>query len=110
MRLLQDMVGNVSVQRVPATMLVRAAGRQWSVPRACIGKDVHVIAMPSGQVRITLDGETVAVHDASAANGPINYAEDHYVEAMSGKSWFGDSDIREAARANLDLLDKLGGE
>ena len=110
MRLLQDMVGNVSVQRVPATMLVRAAGRQWSVPRACIGKDVHVIAMPSGQVRITLDGETVAVHDASAAAGPINYAEDHYVEAMSGKSWFGDSDIREAARANLDLLDKLGGE
>ena len=110
LRALQEMVGNVSVQKVPATMLVRAAGRQWSVPRACIGKKVNVIAMPSGQVRVTLDGEEVAVHDAAAAGGPIVYAEDHYVEAMSGKSWFADSDIREAARANLELLDRLGGE
>lgn len=110
LRLLQEMVGDVSVQTVPATMLVRAAGRQWSVPRACIGKKVSVLAMPSGQVRVTLDGEEVAVHDASAAAGPIVYAEDHYVEAMSGKAWFGDSDIREAARANLELLDRLGGE
>ncbi len=53
LRLLQEMVGNVSVQKVPATMLVRAAGRQWSVPRACIGKTVHVVTMPSGQVRVT---------------------------------------------------------
>ena len=110
LRLLQEMVGRVSVQRVPPTMLVRAAGRQWSVPRACIGRDVHVMAMPSGQVRVALDGETVAVHDASPAAGPINYAEDHYVEALSGKSWFGDADIRDAARANLDLLDRLGGD
>jgi hypothetical protein len=66
--------------------------------------------MPSGQVRVTLDGEEVAVHDASAAAGPIVYAEDHYVEALSGKSWFRDSDIREAARANLELLDRLGGD
>ena len=110
LRMLQEMVGNVSVQTVPATMLVRAAGRQWSVPRACIGKKVNVIAMPSGQVRVTMDGEEVAVHDASAANGPIVYAEDHYVEALSGKSWFQDSDIRDAARANLALLDQLGGE
>ena len=110
LRLLQEMVGNVSVQTVPATMLVRAAGRQWSVPRACIGKKVNVIAMPSGQVRVTLDGEEVAVHDSAAAAGPIVYDEDHYVEALSGKSWFRDSDIREAARANLELLDQLGGD
>ncbi len=110
LRALQEMVGNVSVQKVPATMLVRAAGCQWSVPRACIGKKVNVIAMPSGQVRVTLDGEEVAVHDAASTSNPINYAEDHYVEALSGKAWFGDSDIREAARANLELLDKLGGE
>ena len=110
LRALQDMIGNVSVQEVPATMLVRAAGRQWSVPRACIGKKVNVVAMPSGQVRVTLDGEEVAVHDATSAAKPINYAEGHYVEALSGKSWFGDSDIREAARANLELLDRMGGE
>lgn len=110
LRMLQEMVGDVSVQKVPATMLVRAAGRQWSVPRSCIGKAVNVIAMPSGQVRVTLDGETVAVHDAASASGPIVYAEDHYVEAMSGKSWFADADIREAARKNLELLERLGGE
>lgn len=110
LRALQEMIGDVSVQVVPATMLVRAAGRRWSVPRACIGKKVNVISMPSGQVRVTLDGEEVAVHDAASASGPIVYAEDHYVEALGGKSWFGDSDIREAARANLELLDRLGGE
>lgn len=110
LRLLQEMVGDVSVQKVPATMLVRAAGRQWSVPRSCIGKKVNVVAMPSGQVRVTLGGETVAVHDASAAAGPIVYDEEHYAEALAGKSWFGDSDIRDAARANLALLDQLGGD
>lgn len=110
LRLLQEMVGNVSVQKVPATMLVRAAGRQWSVPRACIGKAVHVVTMPSGQVRVTLDGEEVALHDAAEAPGPIVYSEEHYAEAMEGKSWFADADIRDAARANLDLLDRLGGE
>lgn len=110
LRLLQEMVGGVSVQRVPATMLVRAAGRQWSVPRACIGKTVSVVTMPSGQVRVTLGGEEVAVHDPSEAPGPIVYAEEHYAQAMEGKSWFSDTDIRDAARANLDLLERLGGE
>lgn len=33
LRLLESMVGDVSVQTVPPTMLVRAAGREWSVPR-----------------------------------------------------------------------------
>jgi len=110
LRLLQEMAGDVSVQRVPATMLVRAAGRQWSVPRSCIGKKVTVISMPSGQIRVTMGGEEVAVHDASEAAGPIVYSEDHYVEALSGKSWPADRDIREAARANLDLLERLGGD
>ncbi len=110
LRMLQEMIGDVSDQVVPPTMLVRAAGRQWSVPRSCIGKKVNVVTMPSGQVRVTLDGEEVAVHDAASASGPFVYAEDHYVEALEGKSWFGDADIREAARANLELLDQLGGD
>ncbi len=110
LRMLQEMIGDVGDQVVPPTMLVRAAGRQWSVPRSCIGKKVNVVAMPSGQVRVTLDGEVVAVHDAASASGPLVYAEDHYVEAMEGKSWFADADIREAARANLELLDRLGGD
>lgn len=110
LRLLQEMIGDVSVQAVPPTMLVRAAGRLWSVPRACIGRKVNVVAMPSGQVRVTMGGEEVTVHDAAERPGPIVYSEDHYVEALEGKSWFHDSDIREAARANLALLDRLGGD
>lgn len=108
MRLLESMVGDVSVQTVPATMLVRAAGRQWSVPRRCIGRRVTVVAMPGGQVRVRMGGEEVAVHDAAAAAGPIVYDEGHYAEALDGKRW-ADGDIRAAARANLDLLDVLGG-
>lgn len=110
LRLLQGMVGDVSVQTVPPTMLVRAAGRQWSVPRACIGKKVNVISMPSGQVRVTMGGEEVAAHGAGPCAGPIVYSEEHYAEALEGKSWFHDADIREAARANLALLDRLGGD
>ncbi len=37
MRLLEEMVADVSVQTVPPTMLVRCRGREWSVPRRCIG-------------------------------------------------------------------------
>ena len=102
------MVGDVSVQTVPPTMLVRAAGRQWSVPRRCIGRRVTVVAMPGGQVRVRMGGEEVAVHDAAEAAGPIVYREEHYMEALDGKRW-ADGDIRAAARASLDLLDALGG-
>lgn len=107
MALLESMVGDVSVQVVPPTMLVRAAGRQWSVPRRCIGRRVSVVAMPGGQVRVRMAGEEVAVHDPGAAAGPIVYEEAHYLEALEGKRW-ADGDIREAARANLELLDALG--
>lgn len=109
LRLLQEMVGDVSVQTVPPTMLVRAAGRQWSVPRARIGKKVNVISMPSGQVRVTMGGEEAAARGADAGAGPIVHSEERYAEALEGKSWFRDADIREAARANLALLDRLGG-
>lgn len=107
MALLESMVGDVSVQVVPPTMLVRTAGRQWSVPRRCIGRRVSVVAMPGGQVRVRMAGEEVAVHDPGAAAGPIVYEEAHYLEALEGKRW-ADGDIREAARANLELLDALG--
>lgn len=102
------MVGDVSVQTVPPTMLVRAAGRRWSVPRRCIGRRVTVIAMPGGQVRVRMGGEEVAVHDPREGAGPVVYDEAHYLEALDGKRW-ADGDIRAAARANLDLLDALGG-
>lgn len=110
LRLLESMVGDVSVQTVPPTMLVRAAGREWSVPRRCIGRRVSVVAMPGGQVVVRMAGEEVAVHDAaSGPSRPINYDPDHYGQALEGKRGLADADIAEAARANLALLDSLGG-
>ena len=92
------------------TMLVRAAGREWSVPRRCIGRRVSVVAMPGGQVVVRMAGEEVAVHDAaSGPSRPINYDPDHYEQALEGKRGLADADIAEAARANLALLDSLGG-
>lgn len=108
--LLESMVGDVSEQTVPSTMLARGAGRQRSVPRRCIGKKARVVTTPGGQVRITVAGELVAVHDATRGTGKVNYTEEHYLEAMEGKAWAADGDIREQARANLELLDRLGGE
>ena len=110
LRLLESMVGDVSVQTVPPTMLVRAAGREWSVPRRCIGRRVSVVATPGGQVVVRMAGEEVAVHDAaSGPSRPINYDPDHYGQALEGKRGLADADIAEAARANLALLESLGG-
>lgn len=110
LRLLEEMVGDVTRCTVPDTMLVRAAGREWSVPRRCIGRRAKVTAMPSGQVVVEVDGEVVAVHDSLASpQRKINYAHEHYVEAISGKRRFADCDIEAAARANLELLDGIGG-
>ncbi len=109
MSLLEGMVGRVTTQVVPSTMLVRAAGREWSVPRDCIGKRARVTAMPGGQVRVAVAGRLVAVHDAARSTGRVNYTEEHYMQAISGKAAFADADIREAARSNLALLDAMGG-
>lgn len=84
MALLESMVGDVSAQVVPPTILVRAAGRQWSVPRRCIGRRVGVVAMPGDQVCVRMAGEEAAVYDAGAA-GPIVYEEAHCLEALEGK-------------------------
>lgn len=65
--------------------------------------------MPGGQIRVAMAGEVVAVHDASRGSGRVNYTEEHYAEAIAGKPRFSDTDIAEAARANLELLDGLGG-
>lgn len=42
-------LGEVSRQRVPSTMPVRHAGREWSVPRRCIGRTVRLVGMPGGE-------------------------------------------------------------
>ena len=108
--LLESAIGDVTHQPVPPTMLVRAAGREWSVPRRCIGHDVRCVLQPGGRLLVFDGDDLVATHDTAAAGGPINYDPSHYAEAMEGKRWGGtDSDIEEAARRNLELLDGLGG-
>lgn len=97
MGLLESMVADVSVQAVPPTMLVRCRGREFSVPRRCIGRRVKVLAMPSGQVRVEMAGETVAVHDLSAPGGPVVYDPAHYAEALAAKARYADADIEAAA-------------
>jgi hypothetical protein len=104
------LLGEVSRQRVPSTMLVRYAGREWSVPRRCIGRTVRLVGMPGGELRIYLGNELVAVHDTAASQQSINYQEQHYIEALGDKRWATDGDIEEAARRNLELLGNLGKE
>ena len=56
------------------------------------------------------DAPGQAVHDAaSGPSRPINYDPDHHEQALEGKRGLADADIAEAARANLALLDSLGG-
>ena len=68
-----------------------------------------MITMPGGQIRVTVAGELVAVHDASQGADRFNYTEGHYAEALEGKARYSDSDIEEAERENLRLLDEMGG-
>ena len=106
----ESMVGGSTVRVVPPTMLVRAAGRQWPVPRRRIGSKARVVTMPGGQIRIAVAGEPVAVHDATQGTSKVNYTEDHYVEAMEGKAWAADEGMRGQARANLELPGQMGGK
>ena len=109
MRLPEEMVADVRTQVVPATMLVRAAGGEWSAPRGRIGRKVAAAVTPGGRIRVTMAGELVAAHDASQGARGINYREERCMEAIATKERFADSDIREAARANLALPDAMGG-
>lgn len=107
--LLESMPGDVSHQTVPATMLVRCAGRGFSVPRRMIGRRAGLVLSADGSLRAYDGGDLVAVHDTRAPGGPVVYDPAHYAEALSGKRWRADGDIEEAARRNLELLGGLGG-
>ena len=60
MRLPEEMVADVRTQVVPATMLVRAAGGEWSAPRGRIGRKVAAAVTPGGRIRVAMAGELVA--------------------------------------------------
>lgn len=107
-RLLESMLGEVSYQEVPSTMLVRCAGREFSVPRRMIGRCARLVLFADGVLRVYDGAGLAAVHDTRAPGGPIVYDPAHYAEALEGKLWGADRDIEEAARRNLELLGGLG--
>lgn len=104
------LLGEVSRQRVPSTMPAGYAGREWSVPRRCIGRTVRLVGMPGGELRTCLGNELVAVHDTAASQQSVSCQERHYIEALGDKRWATDGDIEEAARRNPGLLGNLGKE
>ena len=108
---LESLADEPSWQVVPSTMLVGARGREFSVPRSCIGHRVRLLVLPGGELLVYDGGRLVAEHDTAAGSQPIVYDEAHYVEALAGKRWATvDGDVAEAARGNLELLGGLGGE
>ena len=80
------MLGDVSYQEVPATMLVRCAGREFSVPRRMIGRRARLVLSADGVLRVYDGGDLAAVHDTRAPGGPIVYDPAHYAEALEGKA------------------------
>ncbi|MCH3947236.1 MAG: IS21 family transposase [Olsenella sp.] len=106
---LSALVGDVSWQVVPATMLVRCAGREFSAPRRRMGRRVRLLLEPGGRLGVYDGGGLVATHDAAAPGGPVAYREGDYAEAMADKRWGGDAGIGAQARRNLELLGGLGG-
>lgn len=103
------LVGGVSRQVVPATMLVRRAGRELSVPGRCMGRRVRLLLEPGGRLRAYDGGGLVAAHDAAAPGGPMACREGDCAEAMADKRRGGDADIEAQARRNLELLGGPGG-
>lgn len=90
--------------KVPATMLVRCRGREYSVPRSMIGR--KATAVPSeGMVYVfSSDGSLVAEHRIGASR--INYSPEHYREALAGKG-LDDGQISEMAERSLERLASL---
>ena len=78
------------------------------MPRRCIGRKVKKVLTASGQLRVMMGSDVVAVHDTTAAPQPFNYKAEHYEQALSAKRRYGDDDIAAAAMANLELLNGLG--
>jgi hypothetical protein len=106
---LSALVGGVSWQVVPATMLVRCAGREFPVPRGCMGRRVRLLLEPGGRLRAYDGGGLVATHDTAAPGGPVACREGDCAEAVADERWGGDADMEAQARRNPELLGGLGG-
>ena len=88
------------------TMLVRCRGREFSVPRRCIGRRVKVLAMPSGQVR-GRDGRRDRGRPRPGGREGPSSDPAHYAEALAAKAATPTPTSRRRPR-QPELLGRLG--
>ena len=104
--LLETYIRNTITQKVPATLLVRFQGKEYSVSPELIGEKVEIIPIEN-KLYIYHNTKLHCIHEIS--NQKINYDEDHYTSALSRVTKKTEDEIRAQAAANLALFGQLGG-
>ena len=101
--LVETFIQNVSVQTVPATLLVRYKGSEYSVSPEFIGKRVKVV--PSGN-KLYIYHNTVIIAVHNITDRKTNYRQEDYIQGLRQNmpKDLTDEEIKERALENLALL------
>ena len=104
--LLDSYLQKHTTQLVDETMLVYYKGNRYSVPASCIGKTVKVYEIEN-HLYIYDNKKPITIHTIS--QNRINYNPEHYTEALiiRLKNTFGEDEIAQMAKENLERLNKL---
>ena len=104
--LLDSYLQKHTTQLVDETMLVYYKGNRYSVPASCIGKTVKVYEIEN-HLYIYDNRKPITIHTIS--QNRINYNPEHYAEALKIrlKNTFGEDEIAQMAKENLERLNKL---
>ena len=104
--LLDSYLQKHTTQLVDETMLIYHKGNRYSVPASCIGKRVKVYEIEN-HLYIYDNKKPITIHTIS--QNRINYDTDHYTEALKIrlKNTFGEDEIAQMAKENLERLNKL---
>ena len=112
--LLESYLKDVETQTVPPTLLVYYQGHGYSVPKKFIDKRVKITRM-SDEVQIYYNNQLICTHPIRET--PINYHQDHYVEALKDTIKPKENEdvenyedrIRKKALKSLELMNELKG-
>ena len=112
--LLESYLKDVETQTVPPTLLVYYQGHRYSVPKKFIDKRVKITRM-SDEVQIYYNNQLICTHPIRET--PINYHQDHYVEALKDTIKPKENEdvenyedrIRKKALKSLELMNELKG-
>ena len=101
--LVETFIQNVSVQTVPATLLVRYKGSEYSVSPEFIEKRVKVV--PSGN-KLYIYHNTVIIAVHNITDRKTNYRQEDYIQGLRQNmpKDLTDEEIKERALENLALL------